>query len=156
MGSLLRWGRSPKNGLKKWKNGWGCVVIYISYCSGHIFKWVCFCFWFRIEDPTSPHMLDYAQGFSTQWSSCNTPGFLCLSGPHPLFLCQWPPGLQEPCSIHRRSLLGRRLPYLWQGKKNYLREGSKTLPWRSCVSPYTANSAMSPWTQHSKRRLIIR
>ena len=134
------------------------VVIYMSYCWWHIFKFFFFniCCWFRFEDMTSPHPLDDAQGFSTQWSSCNTPGFLRLSGPHPLLLCQWPPGLQEPCSFHRRSLLGRRLPCLWLEKKSHLREGNKTLPWRSYVSPCTASSAMSPWTQRSKPRLIIR
>lgn len=156
--------RSPKDGFGEVEERVRlCCHLHVILWS-LIFKWIfCFCFffvfffcWFRFEDLGSHHPLDYAQGFPTQWSSCNTPCFLHLSSPHPRLLCHWPPGLQEPCSFHHRSLLGRRLPCLLQGKKSYQRKGSKTVPWRSFVSPCTANSAMSPWTLHSKPRLIIR
>ena len=150
---------SPKDDLEKQRKepmmwSFTCHIADNTFLS--FFFFFNFCCWFRFEDLTSPHPLDDAQGFPTQWSSCSTPGFLRLSGPHPLLLCQWPPGLQGPCSFHRRRLLGRRLPCLWLAKKSHLRQGNRTLPWRSCVSYCTASSAMSPWTQRSKPRLIIR
>lgn len=51
------------------------VVIYMSYCWWHVFKFFSI---FAVDSGLRTRLLltslDDAQNFSTQWSSCNTPG----------------------------------------------------------------------------------